>query len=158
MSKKIERVFRKVRLSAEEVEAACEILVARAASAPRPLLPRARKGERLGVAGGGQALQGRSTRKAEPQHPGALVERLTGGVVDRRAEGYHVPRQVVDEQQGRVAAGDQQRHRGFGQRPVFQGVHRDVRGEVVHAVDRLVRRQGTPRAAPRRKRPGAFED
>ena len=44
----------------------------------------------------------------------------------------------------RVAAGDQQRDRGLGQRAVLQGVHRDVRGEVVDAVDRFLGGERVP--------------
>ena len=71
-----------------------------------------------------------------------------------RPSGVDPAGEVVDPQQRRVAAGDQQRDRRLGQRAVLQGVDRDVRGEVVHAVDRLARRRArTP--WPRRPRPAA---
>ena len=41
-----------------------------------------------------------------------LVVGLAGRVVDRGAERHHLTRHVRDEQQRRVPAGDQQRHRG----------------------------------------------
>jgi hypothetical protein len=44
---------------------------------------------------------------------------------------------VGDQEQRGMPAGDQQGHRGGGQRAVFQLVHRDVRGQVIDPVQRL---------------------
>ena len=44
---------------------------------------------------------------------------------------------VLDPEQAGVAAADQHRQARLGQRPVLELVDRDVRGEVVDAVDRL---------------------
>ena len=104
----------------------------------------AREGDRGRVAGAGLPVDRRAARERQPEQPGHLVERLAGRVVDGRAERGDAPGQVVDEQQRRVPAGDQQRDRRLGQRAVLQGVHGDVRGEVVDAVHRLLGGQRVP--------------
>ncbi len=83
-----------------------------------------------------------SAREGQPEHPGDLVERLTRGVVHRRAERAHVVGDVGHEEQRAVPAGDEHRHRRLGQRPVLDDVDGDVRGQVVDAVDRGAERHG----------------
>jgi hypothetical protein len=78
-----------------------------------------------------------TTREAEPQQAGHLVERLAGRVVDGRSERSHAHCDVLDAQQARVTAADQHRQARFGQRTVFELVDRHVGREVVDAVDRL---------------------
>ena len=80
--------------------------------------------------------------EGQTEQPGDLVESLTRGVVDRRAERIDTGRHVLDQQQARVPAADQQRHAGLGQRPVLELVDGNVGGEVVDAVQRLVEREG----------------
>ena len=64
---------------------------------------RDRERERVGVALPREMVDLRPARVAEPEQPGALVERLAGGVVERRAE-HVVARPVTHRQDQRVAA------------------------------------------------------
>ncbi len=88
-----------------------------------------------------RAVDVRPARERQPEHPRDLVERLARGVVDRRAERSYVVGHVRHEEQRRVAARHEQRHRRLGQRPVLQLVDAHVGGEVVDPVDRLVQRE-----------------
>ena len=89
----------------------------------------------------------RTARERQAEQPGDLVERLARGVVDRRAHRLDADGHVGDLEQAGVAAGDQHRQAGLGQRAVLELVDGDVGGEVVDAVDRL--------AEPDRERLGA---
>ena len=96
------------------------------------------------------------TRERQAEHPGHLVERLPRGVVDGLPERLDVGRDVTDQQQRGVAPAHQQRQARLGQRPVLELVHRDVRGQVVDAVQRAVQRerQRLGRGVPHQQRAG----
>ena len=95
---------------------------------------------------------GRRERQTEDARH--LVERLACRVVDRAAERSHVVGDVRHEQQAGVAAGDEHRQRRLRQRAVLDDVHRDVGGEVVHAVQRDAERTPTAPWPPPRRRAG----
>ena len=84
-------------------------------------------------------IECRPTWEAEAQQAGHLVERFTGGIVDRRAQLHDGRTEVVDVQQVCVPARHQQRHTGR-HRAVFEGVDRNVTAEVVHRVQRHIPR------------------
>ncbi len=86
-----------------------------------------------------------AAREGQPEEPGDLVEGLAGGVVDGGAEGLHpgvVAGHVGDPEQAGVPTADQQRQAGLRQGAVLELVDRDVRGQVVDAVDRLPETEG----------------
>ena len=95
LSRELAHLVQQRRLQAGEGEV--EPLREGLARAPRRARarPRAGEGERLRVAFGGEALQRRPARVAEPEHPRALVERLAGGVVERAPE--HVEAVVLGD-------------------------------------------------------------
>jgi hypothetical protein len=76
--------------------------------------------------------------EAEAQDAGHLVERLPGRIVDGHAQWLDVAGDVIDEQERRMPAGDEQRDRWLWQRPVLQTIHGDVCCEVVDPVERFV--------------------
>jgi hypothetical protein len=75
---------------------------------------------------------------------------------DRGPERLEVARQVLQQQQRGVPAGDEQRDRGNGQGAVLELVDGDVRGKVVDAVQRLAERERVclGRADPDKQRSG----
>jgi hypothetical protein len=108
--------------------------VARAGHAPR-------EGDRGGIAVLRGLVDRRATRVRQAEHTRDLVVRLAGRVVHSGPQLGDRRRDVVDAQQLRVPTGDQQRQARRGQRPVLQGVHRDVPGQVVHPVQGHVQRR-----------------
>ena len=80
--------------------------------------------------------------KGRPEQAGDLVEGLAGRVVDGGAQRLDAGGHVLDPQQAGVAARDEHRQAGLGQRPVLELVHGHVGGEVVDAVQRLAEAQG----------------
>ena len=89
------------------------------------------------AAGGGRAVDVGAAGERQPEQPGDLVEGLPGGVVDGLAERLDGGGDVLDAQQRRVAAADEQREARVRQRAVLELVDGDVGGEVVDAVQRL---------------------
>ncbi len=119
-----------------------------------PVRPRGNATARR-VAVAGHPVDVRAARERQPEQPGHLVERLAGGVVDGGAERGDRAGQVGHVEQAGVAAGHQQ-GQARRQRAVLQGVHRDVRGQVVHPVQRHLpgRGVGLGRGHPDQQRPG----
>ena len=115
---------------------------------------RSRPGRRRGPPGRSAARRGTACPSSR-----ATLSNASPAASSMVAPSGVTPRgQVVDPQQRRVPARDQQRDRGLGQRAVLQGVDGDVRGEVVHAVDRLLGGErvalGRRRRRPAARRPG----
>ena len=108
------------------------------------------------VARTGRGVDRRPAGERQPEHPGHLVVGLPGGVVDGRPERHDTGREVAHQQQRRVPARHQQRDQRGGQRAVLQLVHGDVRGQVVHPVQRLAQGQrvGLGRARADQQRAG----
>src|SRR5438132_10072367 len=69
-----------------------------------PVESRHGEGKRLRVAVCGEPVEGCAARVAESEQPRALVERLAGGVVDRRPD-RAVARVVANVEEKRVPAG-----------------------------------------------------
>ena len=103
---------------------------------------RARPGRSAARPGRAARAPGRPCRRPRPRRRRRCAERLD------------VLGEVGHQQQRAVPAGDQHRDRRLGQRPVLQLVDGDVRGEVVDAVERLVRAPAR-RPWPPRRRPAA---
>ena len=97
--------------------------------------------EGLGIAVAGEPVELGAARVAEPQQPRALVERLAGGVVERRAEHLEA-RRLDDGEQERVPAAREEagerRLEGLGP----QVERRDVRAEMVDRHEREAARPG----------------
>ncbi len=88
-------------------------------------------------------VDGRTAGIRQSEHPRHLVEALPGRVVQRVPEVRDpVPGEVADEEQGRMAPGDDQHHARVRQRAVLQRVGGDVPGQVVHPVQRDTERVG----------------
>ena len=100
------------------------------------------RGKRIavGVALAREPVDVRAAGVGQAEQPADLVERLPRRVVERRAELGDV-HGVVDEQQRRVAAGDDERHDALRERAVDQLVDDRVPDHVVDAVQRLVERE-----------------
>src|SRR5207244_9183925 len=96
-----------------EVEPTREVL-ARAAPAAARASPRGTgERERVAISPGGQALERRPARVAEPEQPGALVEGLSGGVVERAPEHFESV-VILDQREERVSTTrDQADERGL---------------------------------------------
>ena len=77
----------------------------------------AREADAAGSPPARRAVDRRTAGVGQAEQPGGLVERLPRRVVERLAEQLHVVDQVADEQQGGVAAGDEQRDRRQLDRP-----------------------------------------
>src|SRR5204862_3384120 len=70
---------------------------------------RYRERVRLSVAVARERVERSAARIGKPEQPCPLVERLAGGVVERRAEHAHtIPAAVADVEQQRVAAAREQ--------------------------------------------------
>ncbi len=89
----------------------------------------------------GDPVDVRATRVGQLQHSSDLVEGLPRCVVQGGAQRLHVLGDVPDQQQVRVSAADEQGDEWLGQRPVLKCVHRDMSGEMVDPVERLVESQ-----------------
>ena len=114
----------------------------------------AREGD-VGRVPGGHPVDVRPARVGQAEHPGHLVVRLAGGVVDGGAQLGDPGGDAVHPEQRGVPARDQQRHAGGGQRAVLEQVDGHVTGEVVDPVERLVQRvrQGLGTGQPHDERP-----
>ena len=93
-------------------------------------------------AGEGGVVDVRAARERQAQQSGDLVEGLARGVVDGGPQRLDRSGHVAHAQQRGVAAGDEHRQARVRQRSVLELVDRHVRGEVVHAVQRLVEAEG----------------
>ena len=91
-----------------------------------------------------EPIDGRAAGIAEPEQPGALVEGLTRGVVQRRAEPFRAPALAHGEEQRVAAAREQARERRL-QRVGLEVERCDVALEV---VDRDERQPGAPTRSP----------
>nr|BFE76581.1 hypothetical protein GCM10020092_098820 [Actinoplanes digitatis] len=79
-----------------EIEPVLELILRRRQST------RERDGGRVAITR--DPVDHRPTRETQPEQPGDLVERLTGRVVDRRAQRRHPRGEIVDQQQRRMTA------------------------------------------------------
>ena len=96
-----------------------------------------------------QAVDRRAAGIAEAEQPRALVERLAGRVVERRAE--HVePGVILDVEEERVAAACEQAEEGRLDRVGLEKERRDV---AVQVIDRRQREPQRPRQRLRRGEP-----
>jgi hypothetical protein len=86
------------------------------------------------------AVDVRPAGERQPEHPRHLVERLARRVVDRLPERLDGSRDRWHDEQRRVTARDEQRDARFRQVAVREPIHRDVRGEMVDAVQRFAHR------------------
>ena len=102
---------------------------------------RDRKRERLGVALAREAVDRRAAGIAEPEQSRALVERLAGRVVERRAEDVPL-RMVVHVQQQRVPAAREQAEERRLERLGLEEERRDVAVQVVDRDERQPARPG----------------
>ena len=102
---------------------------------------RDRKVERLRVAVRGQPVERGAARVAETEQACALVERLAGGVVDRRPH-RAVATAVADVEEQRMAAGREQAEERRLERFRLEVERRDV---PVQVVDRCERQASPPR-------------
>jgi hypothetical protein len=100
-----------------------------------------RKPERLGVAATGQCVDGGTARVAEPEQPRALVERLSGSVVERRAEPFGRAVPAHRQQEGVPPAREQADERRLD-RLVTEVERRDVPLQVVDRNERDPPRPG----------------
>ena len=118
--------------------------------------------ERLGVARSSETVERDAARVAEAEEPRPLVERLTGRVVEGRAEPLRAAA-LSDEEQERMAAAREQADERRLERVVAEVERCDVPVEV---VDRDERRPRAPRDRLRRRdadeegadKPGALGD
>ena len=83
----------------------------------------------------------RPTRKGQPEHASHLVEGLSRSIVESRTESGDLQRDVIHAQQRGVSSGHEQCDGGLGQVPMDKSIHRHVRREMVHAVQRLAQRE-----------------
>src|SRR5215213_4700537 len=88
-----------------------------------------RKGDKGRVAGCG-TIDHRTTGIGQTEQPGNLVVGLTRRVVYGRAKLGDRAGHVLDQEQRGVAAGNQERDAGLGQRSVLENVDRYVASKV----------------------------
>ena len=133
-------------------------------AARRPAEQRPGEGEPGGIALAGQALDGGTTRVAEPQHLRDLVEGFAQRIVDRGAEPPIAP-YILDDQKLAVTARHQQQQVGKihvvgqpgGQRVAFEMVDRDQRQPMDEAEGLggdEAHHQPADQPGPRRRRYG----
>ena len=99
---------------------------------------RDRERERLRISLAREAVERRAARVAEPEQPGALVEGLARGVVERRAD-HAVARAARHVEQQRVPAAREQREERRLERLGLEVERRDVRVQVVDRDERQAR-------------------
>ena len=114
---------------------------------------RSRERDRLGVAVDGHTVDGRAARVAQAEEASHLVERLAGGVVDRRAE-HAVAPVVLHGDEHRVPAGHEEHDQRRDQRRLVEERGVEVGLEVVDAHERHVpdERERLGRADPHQER------